>query len=336
MNRKLIIILLLSMILTTSCTINNQNEAEKTVFAMDTTMTIKAYGSNSKQAVKLAVDEIYKLDSLFSVTNENSEISKLNKVRSINASKDTFDIISKGIDIAKKTDGELDISIYPVVKLWGFTTGENNVPSEQELKELYKHIDYKNIILNSNKQIITIDDELAEIDLGSIAKGYLSSKISIIFKELNCVGTISLGGNIHAVGKRLDGDSWRVAIQSPFNETEYAGILSVEDKAVITSGGYQRYFVEGGTTYHHIIDTETLHPADTDIACVTVVATDGTLADGLSTALFIMGKDKALDFWRENKDEFDLVIVTNGNATYITEGIKDDFEAANIDFEIAY
>ena len=152
-----------------------------------------------------------------------------------------------------------------------------------------------------------------KIDLGGIAKGYTSSRIMDIFKENGITsGLVNLGGNVQALGTKTDGSNWRVAVQSP-------------DEAVITSGGYERYFEQDGVTYHHIIDPKTGYPAENGLVSVTIVSSDGTLADGLSTSLFIMGEEKAAEFWKAHSDEFEAILETDDGTIYVTEGLKDSF-----------
>ena len=136
---------------------------------------------------------------------------------------------------------------------------------------------------------------------------------------------MNLGGNVQALGTKTDGTKWKIAVQSPDDTEDYLGILSVQDKAVITSGGYERYFEQDGVTYHHIIDPKTGYPAESGLVSVTIVSEDGTLADGLSTSLFIMGKEKAADFWREHKDDFDVILMSDDGTLYVTEGLENDF-----------
>ncbi len=148
------------------------------------------------------------------------------------------------------------------------------------------------------------------ISVGS-RKGYTSAQIMQIYQDCGVTsGLVNLGGNVQALGGKTDGSKWKVAIQSPDDTEDYLGILEIEDQAVITSGGYERYFEEDGVTYHHIIDPATGYPADSGLISVTIVSDDGTLADGLSTSLFIMGEEKAAQFWRENSDEFEAIMET--------------------------
>ena len=165
-----------------------------------------------------------------------------------------------------------------------------------------------------------------KIDFGGIAKGYTSSEIMKIF-DANGIksGLVSLGGNVQALGCKTDKSKWKVAIQNPDNEEDYIGVLAIENKAVITSGGYERYFENNGKIYHHIIDPATGYPADSGLKSVTIVSEDGTLADGLSTSLFIMGLDKAKEYWQKNSQKFDAILLTNDNKQYVTEGIYNDY-----------
>lgn len=140
-------------------------------------------------------------------------------------------------------------------------------------------------------------------------------------------GLVSLGGNVQLLGAKSDGSAWKVAVESPDEDGNYLGILQAKDKAVITSGGYERYFEKNGKKYHHIIDPATGYPAENGLTSVTIVSDDGTLADGLSTSLFIMGKEKAEKFWKKYSDKFDVILLTDDDQLYVSEGIADDFQS---------
>ena len=241
-------------------------------------------------------------------------------------SEDAGYLVERALELNKETDGAFDIAIYPVMEAWGFPTQNYQVPTADTLESLLKLADASQIIYDEDSRKISFGQEGMKIDLGGIAKGYTSSRIMEIYKENNISrGLVNLGGNVQALGTKTDGSKWRVAVQSPDDTEDYLGILSVEDKAVITSGGYERYFEQDGKTYHHIIDPKTGYPAENGLTSVTVVSEDGTLADGLSTSLFIMGKDKAIEFWRAHSDEFDIIMLTDEGKLYVTEGIQDDF-----------
>ena len=304
----------------------SNEEASKDIFAMDTYMTVTAYGAKAQEAVDEAEAEIQRLDELLSTGNEESEIAQLNQNKSATLSEDAGYLVERALELNKETGGAFDIAIYPVMEAWGFPTQNYQVPTADTLESLLKLADASQIIYDENSRKISFGREGMKIDLGGIAKGYTSSRIMDIYKENNISsGLVNLGGNVQALGTKPDGSKWRVAVQSPDDTEDYLGILSVEDKAVITSGGYERYFEQDGKTYHHIINPKTGYPAENGLTSVTVVSEDGTLADGLSTSLFIMGKDKAIEFWRVHSDEFDIIMLTDEGKLYVTEGIQDDF-----------
>lgn len=304
----------------------SNEEASKDIFAMDTYMTVTAYGAKAQEAVDEAEAEIQRLDELLSTGNEESEIAQLNQNKSAILSEDAGYLVERALELNKETDGAFDIAIYPVMEAWGFPTQNYQVPTADILESLLKLADASQIIYDENSRKISFGREGMKIDLGGIAKGYTSSRIMDIYKENNISsGLVNLGGNVQALGTKPDGSKWRVAVQSPDDTEDYLGILSVEDKAVITSGGYERYFEQDGKTYHHIIDPKTGYPAENGLTSVTVVSEDGTLADGLSTSLFIMGKEEAIEFWKAHSEEFDIIMLTDEGKLYVTEGIQDDF-----------
>ncbi len=300
-----------------------ENEAEKTVYAMDTVMTLKAYGENAQKALDAAEREIERLDSMLKRGDKGGEIYKVNSEKSAQVSDDTATLVKDALEICSSTDGAFDISIAPVMDLWGFYTKNFYVPSENEISAELSRVDYKNISVDDN--VISVSNN-SQIDLGGIAKGYLSERIMDIFKD-NGVnsGIVSLGGNVQTLGKKPDGSEWKVAVQNPDDDT-YIGYVSVSDKAVITSGGYQRFFERDGAIYHHIINPKTGYPARSGVKSVSVVSDNGTLADGLSTALFVMGLDKGTEY-RRSREGFDVIFVTDDNRIYITEGLEDVFES---------
>ena len=144
--------------------------------------------------------------------------------------------------------------------------------------------------------------------------------------------TLNLGGNVQCIGSKINGDDWKVAVKSPFIDSSSGilGVLSVSDLAVVTSGGYERYFEENGKTYWHILDPKTGKPAENGLVSVTIIGKDGLLCDGLSTALFVKGLDEAIRYYQENRDkEFDMVLVTDDREVYLTEGVADKFSLAS-------
>ncbi len=305
--------------------------ATRQIFAMDTYMTLTAYGEGSEAAVDAAVEEIQRLDALLSVGDESSEVSVLNATGSGTLSEDTAYLLDYARSLWRSTGGAFDITVYPMMELWGFTTGEYHVPDEMELAETLALVDCG--LLAYEDGVLTLGAGQG-IDFGGIAKGYTSGLVMDIFESYGVTGgCVSLGGNVQCYGTKPDGSLWRVGIENPDDSSSYLGVLTVSNMAVITSGGYERYFEENGVTYHHIIDPATGYPADSGLTSVTVVSPDGTLADGLSTSLFIMGLEDAVEYWRSSGEDFELVLLTGDGTLYITAGLESSF-TSDFDVEI--
>lgn len=311
-----------AVILASGCSLESKYDCE--FFAMDTVMTINAYGSNSESAVKAAQNEINRLDKLLSVQNENSEIFKLNQSKQMTVSEDTLTLIIRSKELYTLTGGAFDISCEPLAREWGFYSGlKNKVPSQLVIENALEAVGAEHI--NIENSTLTLDENTS-LDLGGIAKGYASQKAAEILKEYGVTSALmSLGGNVRAVGTKPDGEGWSVAITDPDDNAKSVGTLKISDKAVVTSGGYQRYFEENGQIYHHIIDTKTGYPADSGLKSVTVVSEDDTLADALSTSLFVMGLEKSGEFYGENSSLFGAVFITDKNTIYVTDNLKDSF-----------
>lgn len=319
---------------TSTTTVNDTIPASKEFFAMDTYMEVDAYGDNGEKAVAKAEKEVNKLDSILSTGKSTSEISKLNKNKKQVVSADTMSLIKESVKISKATNSAFNSTIYPLMELWGFTTKNYYVPKDNEIKPLLNHMDIDNIKIDERKNEVSFKDSNMKIDLGAIAKGYTSSKIIDIFKENNIKsGMVTLGGNVQVLGKKPDGSLWKVGIQNPIGEDEYLGVLQTSDKAVITSGGYERNFTKNGKIYHHILDPSNGYPANNGLTSVTIISSDGTLADALSTSLFVMGKDKAIDFYKKSNYNFDFILYSSDNKLIISDGIEDIF-SSDLDIKV--
>ena len=231
--------------------------------------------------------------------------------------------MQSALAMCRRTGGALDLSIYPVVRAWGFTTESYQVPEAEALEELLAHVDYTQIRYDAETGAVSLPDGM-EIDLGSVAKGFVGSRAAQYLRE-NGVDSalLNLGGNVQTVGCRPDGDPWKIAVKDPGGGTPMI-VLSIQDQAMVTSGGYERYFEQDGNTYWHIMDPATGRPAESGLTSVTVVGDDGLVCDGLSTALFVMGLEKSAALWQES-DDFEAVFVTAEGDIYITAGLESSF-----------
>lgn len=316
---------------------SNEEPYSKDIFAMDTYMTVSAYGDKGEEAVDAAVREINRLDALLSTGKDDSEVTKLNKNGGGKLSAETNTLMSAALDLYESTDHVFDISIYPVMKLWGFTDGNFKVPSATDLKDALKLVDASALTYDAKAKTVTFGKESMAIDFGGIAKGYTSSSVADLFRETGVTsGIVNLGGNVQTVGYKPDGSEWRIGIQHPEDEDGMLGVVTTHDTAVITSGGYERNFEEDGVTYHHIIDPSKGYPADSGLISVTIVSEDGTLADGLSTSLFIMGKERAAEYWRAHKKDFQFILCEKDGTLVVSGGLKDTFTPSDENATVEY
>lgn len=298
---------------------------------MDTYMTFTAYGMDAEAAVLAAEDKIRELEALWSVTDENSDIYAVNHSagQTVTIDQKTAELVSFALDMAEKTNGVLEPTIYPVLTAWGFTTGENRIPTEIELAGLLDKVGYEKVKLNEN-QIQTEPGSM--IDMGAVGKGYAGDEAAQVLRERGITAALlDIGGNIQAIGTKPDGSDWRVGLKDPFSGN-VLGIFQISDMAVVTSGNYERFFVgDDGKTYGHIVDPATGRPVENGIASVSIIASEGKLCDALSTALFVMGLEQAKEYWRQHKDYEMILIMEDGNI-YLTEGIRDRF-SLNSDYK---
>lgn len=309
--------------------------SESEIFALDTAITLKVYGSKRAQVLKKLEDKINELDDMLSTGKETSEVSRLNRSGEAVLSPTVANLVKRSLDIYKKTDGLFDITIYPLMELWGFPTKNYRVPSEKEIEEKLKLVGSDKIDFNEETRKISFKNKGMEIDFGGIGKGYITDElVKILTDEKVESAIINLGGNVFGFRKKPDGSLWNIAIRDPNEPDKYMAAIRLEDSAVITSGGYERYFEENGIIYHHILDPRTGKPSESGLKSVSIISKDGTLADALSTSLFIMGEEKAIGYWKENGSNFDILLMTNDNRLLVSAGIKDKVISDNYKIEV--
>lgn len=306
-------------------------EVSVNIFAMDTSISMSAYGEQAYEALEAAKKRIFELENLWSVTKEESEIYAVNRSKGnpVEISEDTAEIISFALKMANKTNGALDLTIYPVLTAWGFTTGNYKIPTQAELNSLAERIGYERVHLEGKK--ISLPEGM-QIDLGAVGKGYVCDIVTGILKDYKIESAVlNFGGNIGFIGSKPDRSKWRVGIKYP-NGDGYVGVLETTDSSIVTSGGYERYFTgEDGKVYWHIIDPADGKPADSGLVSVSIIGKESKVCDALSTAVFVMGLQEATEYWQENSD-FEMILLTKGNELYITEGLEKQF-TLNEDYE---
>lgn len=299
-------------------------------FAMDTVMRITVHGDSGEAAASAARSEIERLEKLLSRTRPDSQLSQLNDHAGdgvpVHLEGDLISLLTFARELSAQVDGALDITIAPVMDAWGFTTDQKQVPGQEQLDALLPLVDCQAIEIDAQAGTALLPEAGMAVDLGALAKGFAASRAESVIRANGADSALmDLGRNVTAIGLKPSGEPWRVAVQDPRDSDGYVGILSLTDQTASTSGGYERYFEQDGVVYHHIIDPSTGYPARSGLLSVTVVSADALLADALSTALFVLGPEKALDYWRGH-DGFELILCGEDGTVTATEGLEDTFQ----------
>ncbi len=330
---KLIVLCLIMSVVLAGCGKSKTPVQSETSFLMDTVATISIYDKKDKDIINQAFKRTTEVEDLMSKTIAKSDISNINKnagEKGVKVSEETYNIIKKALEIAEKTDGAFDPSIGPLVELWNIkeTEDRNWIPTEEEIEAAKTLVNYKDVEL-SNGEVKLLKKGM-KLDLGGIAKGYGADEVRKVL-EANKVESaiIDLGGNIFAMGSKYNDEPWNIGIKNPdSSESDYIGIVGVEDKTVVTSGGYERYFKIGDEIYHHIIEPETGYPAKSEFKSVTIVGDNSMLADALSTSIYILGLEKGKELISSIKD-VDVIFLTTDDIVYVSKGLKDNFVLKN-------
>lgn len=294
--KRLICVLLAVMVLW-GC-VPREQLSQETVFAMDTVMDLKIWGADSEEAVRIVKSLISDVENTWSATSEDSVLGALNRGENI-SSPEQAAFLKDVQALSERTGGAFDPKLHGLISLWGFLSDEYYVPTQAEINEALA---------------------VEQWNLGAAVKGYAGQLAADRLQALDVDRAIlNLGGNVQTYGEKPDGSPWQIGIQDP-NGGDTLGSVSVAGTAsVVTSGDYQRYFEKDGVRYHHILDPETGKPADSGLSSVTVICRDGMTADVLSTSLFVMGLEKATEFWQQS-DDFEAVFILTTGEIYATEG----------------
>lgn len=295
-------------------------EATSQIFAMDTVMDFYAVGEGAEETLAESSREINRLESILSRTRSGSDVYTLNQQGEADVSPETAKLLALALQYAAETDGAFDVTIEPLVSAWGIHTETPRVLTEDEIAALLPLVGREHIRMDGSA--VSLDEGCA-IDLGGIAKGYASDVVADIYRENGMKGGwASLGGNVYAHGTKPDGSFWNVAIRDPHDAAGAAAMVQLSNEFAVTSGGYQRYFTaEDGTVYQHILDPDTGVPAMSNLLSVTIVGESGTMADAYSTALYVMGEEEAVSFWRSCSMTFDMVLITADGRIVYTPGL---------------
>ncbi|MBE6824798.1 MAG: FAD:protein FMN transferase [Ruminococcaceae bacterium] len=331
MKKLLCAIFMLLLVVSPLCACYGQNEITDEMFALDTIITFKITDNDialATDTIEKCKDEITRLENLLSATKPDSDIYNINnsKGEKVKVNAETAELIRISLDISKSCDGAFDISVYPIVKLWGFDTKEYKVPDDNELKDILNFVGFENISV-SDDNFVTIKNGM-NIDLGGIAKGYIANCVRSVMQEQNIdKGLINLGGMVVVYNSDENNDGWEIGVEYPDTGDVFAKFYT-KTPFTVTSGAYQRFFEEDSNRYHHIIDPNTARPSDSDISSVTLITNDGVYGDALSTAFYVLGIDNTLEYIKTHKDStgesYSFIILSkNKDKVYISSDLRE-------------
>jgi len=288
-------------------------------------MSQTVYSKNANSIIEETEAVIKNLENTYSAYKENSLTDKINKnagVSPVKVSEEEFSIIRRCVEFSKMTDGLFDLTIAPLTKLWNITSETPQVPTPDEISNAKSLVNHKNVVTDEEKLTVFLEKQGAELDFGATVKGFAVQQILECYQQNDVDGAIvSLGGNVAVYGNK-NGVPFKVGIRDPKKGTaDYFAILESENEIISTSGGYERYFEQGGIVYHHILNPKTGYPCESDLLSVSVISKDGLLSDFLSTYFYMAGKDEVINFLNEEK--FKIIAIDKENKVYISPSLKD-------------
>lgn len=322
-------VVLCLVLIVTSCTPQpiegRETEYTRTEQLIGTFFSVRVYGENAKTATDKAFARAHALEDIFSLTVENSELNGVNQHAAkapVAVSEELFYVLSRAQAVSAMTDNALAVSAGKLIDLWGIGTDHAKVPKKEEIEPLTQTDTVKDIVLNEKEKTVFFTNEKVKVNLGAVAKGYFADEMKRVFLELGIKsGLINLGGNVMTIGGKTKDTGWKVAITDPENPAEQIATVTVNDYSVVTSGNYEKYFVENGVTYHHILNAKTGYPSSSGLISSTIIAKNSTDCDALSTATFVLGIEKATALI-EGLEDTEAVFVKEDGTVVTTSGIK--------------
>ena len=278
-----------------------QEPYKHTLKLMGSRFDITVVAKNPVEAheyIDMAVNEITRIEQLISSWDANSQTSEINRnagMKPVKVDAELFDLIQRSIGISKLTDGAFDISYASMDKIWKFDGSMTAMPAADSIKASVKKVGFQNIVLDKESSTVFLKLKGMKIGFGAIGKGYAADKAKdLLISEGVVSGIINASGDMNTWGKQPDGSEWKVAITNPMDKHKVFALLPITNRAVVTSGNYEKYVTFNDVRYTHIIDPRSGYPA-TGIISVTVFAPKAELADALATSVFVMGIEVGLN-----------------------------------------
>ncbi|MBQ3182509.1 MAG: FAD:protein FMN transferase [Clostridia bacterium] len=325
--RRSVILLICVLMLFTACAENENEYYTREIYSMNTVINVNVAPDvkNIEGICNEAVYYIYELEAKLSANVKDSAVSKFNSTSEpFKAEEEFLNVMHYAIDIANATEGAYDPTVLPLTRLWNVTEG-GYLPTDSEVAMARSNVDHTVLSIEADA---IIKSTAVCVDLGGIAKGYALGKVVRTLSEDVPYGMVSFGGNVGVWGEKPEGGPWEIGIKNPFNPEGIVGKIITDGGYVSVSGDYERYFEVAGKRYHHIFDPKTGYPADSGLHSVAVYTTDAAIGDALSTALFVMGYDKAIEFYDSGLYDFEALFITD-NDLLMTKGMEEMFTYEN-------
>ncbi|MGM0122946.1 thiamine biosynthesis lipoprotein [Enterococcus sp. AZ194] len=310
-------------------------------FLLGTYVRIRVYDDGKESALAPAFKRVKELGDKITINQTGSEIDEINAqagIKPVKVTEDMYGLLKQAYMYSEESDAGFNMTIGAITQLWRIGFDDARKPAQSEIDEGLKHIDYSKVKFDDKNQTVYLEEKGMIIDLGAIAKGYITDEVvKVLKKEGVTTAIIDLGGNVYVLGHSPRGkdEPWTVGIQDPNSPRgSVLGSIKETNKTLVTSGIYERYLEVDGKKYHHIFDSKTGYPYDNDVASVTVITDKSIDGDGLTTVIFDKGVKAGLDYIEQKTDKgTNAIFVTKEGKVYVTDAIKDEFKLdANSDY----
>lgn len=343
---KMLFSLIVALLIVTSC--GKENEARdlvsdpysRTEFMMGTVVNVKVYNEGKEEVLTAVFDRMEELAGKITVDEPGSEVEAINQqagIAPVAVSEDVYELLEAAYAYSEETRGSFDMTIGPLTELWHIGFDDARKPEQAEIDEALTLVDYRQVEFDEANQTVYLPKQGMRLDLGAIAKGYITDEVIKVLKEHEVdTAIVDLGGNVFVLGHspRAENADWNVGVQDPFETRgEILGSIPVSNQTIVTSGIYERFLEVDGMQYHHLMDPETGYPFDNEIAGVSIISEKSIDGDGLSTAAFSDGLEAGLDYI-EQIEGVEAIFVTKDRNVYVTDGLKKGFHLNNDTFTL--
>ncbi|MEG0289554.1 MAG: FAD:protein FMN transferase [Carnobacterium sp.] len=343
---KMLFSLIVALLIVTSC--GKENEARdlvsdpysRTEFMMGTVVNVKIYNEGKEEVLTAVFDRMEELAGKITVDEPGSEVEAINQqagIAPVAVSEDVYELLEAAYAYSEETRGSFDMTIGPLTELWHIGFDDARKPEQTEIDEALTLVDYRQVEFDEANQTVYLPKQGMRLDLGAIAKGYITDEVVKVLKEHEVdTAIVDLGGNVFVLGHspRAENADWNVGVQDPFETRgEILGSIPVSSQTIVTSGIYERFLEVDGMQYHHLMDPETGYPFDNEIAGVSIISEKSIDGDGLSTAAFSDGLEAGLDYI-EQIEGVEAIFVTKDRNVYVTDGLKKGFHLNNDTFTL--